>query len=45
MTFRPGPLTMEQRASARWKELLEEYEEPGLPADVDRDLCAYVDSL
>jgi len=40
-----GSLTAEQRANARWKKLLAEYEEPKLPADVDRDLRKYIEKL
>jgi trimethylamine--corrinoid protein Co-methyltransferase len=38
-----GSLTAEQRANARWKKLLSEYEEPRLPADVDRDLRKFIE--
>jgi trimethylamine--corrinoid protein Co-methyltransferase len=38
-----GSLTAEQRANARWKKLLSEYEEPKLPADVDRDLRKFIE--
>ena len=39
-----GSLTAEQRANARWKKLLAEYEEPTLPAEVDRGLRKYIES-
>jgi trimethylamine--corrinoid protein Co-methyltransferase len=38
-----GSLTAEQRAHARWKKLLSEYEEPRLPAEVDRDLREFIE--
>jgi trimethylamine--corrinoid protein Co-methyltransferase len=38
-----GSLTAEQRANARWKKLLSEYEEPKLPADVERDLRKFIE--
>jgi trimethylamine--corrinoid protein Co-methyltransferase len=40
-----GGLTLEQRANRRWKEILEAYEAPLLPEDVDRALRSYVDAL
>ncbi len=39
-----GSLTAEQRANLRWKQLLENYQEPALPADVDRELRKYIES-
>ena len=39
-----GSLRAEERANARWKNLLAEYQEPQLPAEVDRDLRKYIDS-
>ena len=38
-----GSLTAEQRANKRWKKLLDEYEEPTLPADVEKDLRNYIE--
>lgn len=40
---RSGALTIERRANAKWKEILANYVEPGLPADVERDLRKFVD--
>ena len=40
-----GRLTMEQRANRKWKEILEKYEEPQLPAEVDKALRAYIEKL
>ena len=40
-----GSLSMEQRANAKWKELLENYQEPNLPLDVDKALNSYIDSI
>ena len=40
-----GRLTMEQRANRKWKEILEKYEEPRLPAEVDKALRAYIEKL
>lgn len=39
-----GALSMEERATAKWKEILANYEEPALPADVDADLRKYMES-
>ena len=38
-----GSLTAAQRASARWKELLAEYEAPPLDPAIDEELCAYIE--
>lgn len=40
-----GGLTMEQRANSRWKEILANFTEPGLPGEVDRDLRDYIDKI
>jgi trimethylamine--corrinoid protein Co-methyltransferase len=40
-----GSLSMEQRANAKWKELLENYQEPSLPSDADKALNNYIDSI
>ena len=40
-----GGLTMEQRANRKWKEILEKYEEPQLPAEVDKALRTYIEKL
>jgi trimethylamine--corrinoid protein Co-methyltransferase len=40
-----GALSSEKRANARWKEILADYTEPGLPADVERDLRKFADRL
>jgi trimethylamine--corrinoid protein Co-methyltransferase len=34
-----------ERAHARYKEILETYEAPGLPADVDKDLLKFIEKL
>ncbi len=34
-----------QRAHARYKEILESYEAPGLPADVDKELLKFIEKL
>ena len=36
-------LTIEQRANARWKKLLDEYVQPSLPADIDAELKSYIE--
>jgi trimethylamine--corrinoid protein Co-methyltransferase len=38
-----GALSIEKRANTKWKEILENYTEPQLPADVERDLRRFVD--
>jgi trimethylamine--corrinoid protein Co-methyltransferase len=38
-----GALTIEKRANAKWKEILDNYIEPELPADIERDLRKFVD--
>jgi trimethylamine--corrinoid protein Co-methyltransferase len=38
-----GALSIEKKANAKWKEILENYTEPGLPPDVERDLKKFVD--
>jgi len=43
--FKKGGLTLEQRANRKWKEILENYEEPTLPEDLDRALREYVAAL
>lgn len=40
-----GSLTLAQRANAKWKEILASFEAPDLPADIDRDLRKYIDSI
>lgn len=39
-----GAQTIERRANAKWKETLANYTEPGLTADIERDLRKFVDS-
>ena len=39
-----GSLTAAQRANGIWKQMLADYEEPSLPADVDADLQKYMES-
>lgn len=39
-----GSLRAEDRANMRWKQMLQEYVEPTLPADVDTALQAYIKS-
>lgn len=43
--YRSGALAMEQRANAKWKEILANYTEPELPPDVARDLRQFVDRI
>jgi trimethylamine--corrinoid protein Co-methyltransferase len=38
-----GALSIEKRANLKWKEVLENYTEPELPADIERDLRKFVD--
>ena len=38
-----GALPIEKRANAKWKEILENYTEPELPGDIERDLRKFVD--
>jgi trimethylamine--corrinoid protein Co-methyltransferase len=38
-----GALAIENKANARWKEILENYVEPELPKDLERDLRNFVD--
>jgi trimethylamine--corrinoid protein Co-methyltransferase len=38
-----GARSIEKRANAKWKEILENYTEPELPGDVERDLRKFVD--
>ena len=38
-----GALSIEKKANAKWKEILENYTEPTLPPDVERDLRKFVD--
>jgi len=38
-----GAISSEKRANAKWKEILANYTEPELPADVERDLRKFVD--
>lgn len=40
-----GGLSMEQRANARWKEILAAYQEPLLPPEVEKDLAKYMDKV
>ena len=40
-----GGLTMEQRANARYKEILENYEEPFMGKNIRKDLDAYINSV
>ena len=40
-----GGISMEKRANAKWKELLEAYREPSLPADADKALTDYIASI
>lgn len=39
-----GSLTAEQRANAKWKQMLADFVAPEMPADVDADLRKYVES-
>ena len=38
-----GALSIENKANAKWKAILENYVEPELPKDLERDLRKYVD--
>ena len=38
-----GALSIEKRANLKWKEILENFTEPRLPGDVERDLRKFVD--
>ena len=40
---RSGALPIENKANARWKEILANYVEPELPEDIERDLRKFVD--
>jgi len=40
-----GGLTMEQRANARYKEILENYKEPDMDNAVRKDLDAYINAI
>ena len=40
-----GGLTMEQRANAKYKEILENYEEPDMDDAIRKDLDAYINSV
>ena len=40
-----GALTMEQRANARYKKILETYEEPDMDDNIRKDLDAYIKSV
>ncbi len=39
-----GCQSAEQRANAQWKKILEEYVEPTLPADVEKDMRKFIES-
>ena len=38
-----GAMSIEKRANAKWKEILDNYTEPELPGDVERDLRKFVE--
>jgi trimethylamine--corrinoid protein Co-methyltransferase len=38
-----GALSIEKRANTKWKEILQNYTKPALPADIERDLKKFVD--
>lgn len=38
-----GAVTTEQRANQRWKQLLDEYVEPTLDAEIEKDLTAFIE--
>ena len=40
-----GSISMEQRANAKWKQLLNDYAEPSLPGDADKALTDYLASI
>ncbi|MGF7159571.1 trimethylamine--corrinoid protein Co-methyltransferase [Rhodoligotrophos appendicifer] len=37
-----GQLTADQRANLRWKQLLQDYADPGLDPAIDEELCAFI---
>lgn len=39
-----GGISLEKAANAKWKQMLEDYVEPTLPADIDADLKKYVET-
>ena len=39
-----GSISLEKAANAKWKQMLDEYVEPTLPADIDADLRKYVET-
>ena len=39
-----GGISSEQRANQKWKEILESYEEPKLPADIDAEMKKYLEN-
>lgn len=39
-----GSLPVDQRANRRWKEILDQYDEPALPKDIDNALQDYINS-
>lgn len=38
-----GSISLEQKANAKWKQMLADYVEPTLPADVDAEMKKYID--
>ncbi|MBF0234393.1 MAG: trimethylamine methyltransferase family protein [Desulfamplus sp.] len=40
-----GAVSIEKRANAKWKELLEKYQEPSLPLESEKALKSYIESL
>ncbi|MBF0210922.1 MAG: trimethylamine methyltransferase family protein [Desulfamplus sp.] len=43
--LKKGGISIEKRANAKWKELLEKYQEPELPKDAEKLLTSYIDSI
>ena len=39
-----GSISLEKAANAKWKQMLDEYVEPALPADIDAELRKYVET-
>ena len=39
-----GGISSEQKANQKWKEILESYEEPKLPADIDAEMKKYLEN-
>lgn len=40
-----GEKSAQQVANEKWKTILDNYGEPSLPADIDKDMCRYMEQL